>query len=191
MVPLGPSPYVDVQFGGTKGDATDSPGKFPVTSLENLVGPPHKPPGKFRADKTKTVTFPTSTRWWFGRNRRLCMRSETSSLYKIKTVTFVFYHFFWIKPIDFSSPNHHGFWMSPESCRFLMSVKVVQYVLMPACPAAVINYRRIQVTEQQSEKQKMNLLQKCLIFTHRATELTLEEGTPSTVPQTSAYHIGA
>jgi hypothetical protein len=62
MVPLGPSPYVDVQFGGTKGDATDSPGKFPVTSLENLVGPPHKPPGKFRADKTKTVTFPTSTR---------------------------------------------------------------------------------------------------------------------------------
>ncbi|CAL1149068.1 unnamed protein product, partial [Cladocopium goreaui] len=60
--------------------------------------------------------------------------------------------------------------------RFLMSVKVVQYVLMPACPAAVINYRRIQVTEQQSEKQKMNLLQKCLIFTHRATELTLEVG---------------
>ena len=72
-----------------------------------------------------------------------------------------------------------------------MSVKEVQYVLMPACSASTINYRRIQVTEQQSEKQKMNLLQKCLIFTHRATELMLEEWVPSTVPQTSAYHIGA
>ena len=81
MVPLGPSPYVDVQFGGTKGDATDSPGKFPVTSLENLVGPPHKPPGKFRADKTKNRHFSNF--------HKVMVWSKPSPLYEIRNVVFV------------------------------------------------------------------------------------------------------
>jgi hypothetical protein len=49
-------------------------------------------------------------------------------------------------------------------------------VLMPRQPIAVLNYRRIQMTEQQSEKQKMNALQKALIFTTRARELQVEDG---------------
>ena len=49
-------------------------------------------------------------------------------------------------------------------------------VLMPRQPIAMLNYRRIQMTEQQSEKQKMNALQKALIFTTRARELQVEDG---------------
>ena len=40
---------------------------------------------------------------------------------------------------------------------------------------ADIEWRRLQTHEQQAERQKKNLLQKCLIFSKRATELAAED----------------
>lgn len=46
---------------------------------------------------------------------------------------------------------------------------------------AMFGFRRIQVTEQQTEKQRKNLLQKCLVFTQRARELQAQDPLTSLV----------
>lgn len=59
------------------------------------------------------------------------------------------------------------------------TVKDIQVVLMPAPgigqSLSVFSFRRIQVTEQLHERQRKNLLQKCLIFAGRARELQVED----------------
>ncbi|CAK9059815.1 unnamed protein product [Durusdinium trenchii] len=62
--------------------------------------------------------------------------------------------------------------------RFLATLQRIPLVLME-CPGhslSMFSFRRIQLTEQQTEKQRKNLLQKCLIFTQRARELQAEAG---------------
>ena len=73
------------------------------------------------------------------------------------------------------SPLSH-FWKH-VSWRFLNSVQTIQVVLMsfPGQSLSVFNFRRIQMTEQQTEKQRKNLLQKCLIFKQRARELQAQD----------------
>ena len=46
---------------------------------------------------------------------------------------------------------------------------------MPGSSQTDFCFRRIQVTEQQQEKQRMNQLQKCLIFAQRARELQAQD----------------
>ena len=54
---------------------------------------------------------------------------------------------------------------------------MMQLVVMgvPGMSISVFNFRRIQMTEQSVERQRKNILQKCLIFTQRAKELELED----------------
>ncbi len=59
--------------------------------------------------------------------------------------------------------------------RWALTIQHVQCVLMPQLSTAMFDFRRIQLTEQQSEKQKKNILQKCMVFSRRARELQLED----------------
>lgn len=94
-----------------------------------------------------------------GYNLKVMVLSKPSSCFEIKTIAFE-------PPFGLS-------------CRFLSTVQSIQVVLMPPPGAgeslAMFGFRRIQITEQQTEKQRKNLLQKCLIFTQRARELQAQD----------------
>lgn len=59
-----------------------------------------------------------------------------------------------------------------------MTVKSVNAVIVevPGFEPSLYNFRRIQVTEQQAEKQRKNVLQKCLVFHERALQLAKDRG---------------
>jgi len=58
--------------------------------------------------------------------------------------------------------------------RWLGSLTTFQVTLMPNTLHELV-YRRLQIHDQQAEKQKKNPLQKALVFSRRAVELQLQD----------------
>ena len=61
------------------------------------------------------------------------------------------------------------------ACRWLHTVRMINCVIVQSTTQWMIDYRRIQVAHQQSERQKKNLLQQILIFKKRSMELQVQD----------------
>lgn len=77
-----------------------------------------------------------------------------------------------------------------NSCRFLKTVQSIPCAILDlgGNTVSVYNFRRIQITEQHVERQRKNILQKCLIFTQRTHEL-LQDTPLKQFKQIISYHL--
>ena len=60
-------------------------------------------------------------------------------------------------------------------CRWLKTCQTVQCVAPTFAEEQHIDFRRMQVHEQQAERQKRNILQKCMVFAAHADYLTFKD----------------
>lgn len=74
-----------------------------------------------------------------------------------------------------STPTCFSQWFD-HLIRWALTIQHIQCVIMPQLSTTMFDFRRIQLTEQQTEKQKKNILQKCMVFSRRAKELQSEDG---------------
>ena len=58
--------------------------------------------------------------------------------------------------------------------RWLQTVRLIKVKFISSSPAECI-WRRMQINDQQAERQKKNILQKALSFTGRARELMVQD----------------
>jgi hypothetical protein len=73
--------------------------------------------------------------------------------------------------------QHEGFMshiIHQTLARWLKTVRLIKVKFMSSSPAECI-WRRMQINDQQAERQKKNLLQKALSFTARAKELMVQD----------------
>ena len=71
----------------------------------------------------------------------------------------------------FSNQTH--LYLNP---RWLQKSKMVHCVYLPETCESAYMWRRIQVSQQQAERQKKSLLQLCMMFHRRAAEVQRDSG---------------